>query len=191
MRKTGTGANQAPREYRELADTLTAFFLRWDVEHTRLMLAAISRYLEMRGPRVHGEDLLLSQHVPIPALVDPPGDGHTDTWVDAMRRFALPTPELAAAGALYADWVRALWLGAVAMSLSAQELMFADYAPLRRLRNTRMPRTTTLAAFQPVLAHELDAFRARGWDDPARFVRQCHAFYCYGVRDADFLPRPL
>lgn len=183
VKKTGT---PRPR-ISELADTFTAFFVHWDGEQTRLMLAALSRFLEGRGPLVQHELRLPAQVVPIPPLVEP-GDGYTDTWIDAMRRFALPTPELAAVGPAYLDWVRALWLGAVAMSLAAQELMFADYAPLLRLRRSRMPRITTLRLFMPVLNAELDAFRERGYTDPARFVRQCHAFYCYGVRDAAFLP---
>lgn len=179
-----------PRKLRDLPDTLTAFFLRWDGEHTRLMLAAISRFFERRAPIANDELLLLEQVVPIPPLT--PDDTATTTWVDAMRRFALPTPALAAAGDVYEAWVGALWLGAVAMSISAQELMFADRpASLFRLRRSRMPRSATLARFWPHLTRELDAFRARDYSDPGRFVRQGRAMYCYGVAESSFLPPPL
>jgi hypothetical protein len=179
---------QGPRpRLSELVDTFTAFFLYWDLEQTRFMLAAVSRYIEARGPRVQHEWELPEQHIPIGALADAPDDHATDTWVDAMRRFALPSPALAAAPG-YRDWVRALWLGAVAMSLAAQEVMFTDAPAVLRLRRSRMPRITTLRRFMPVLQRELAAFRARGFAEPALFVRQCRAFYCYGVEDASFLP---
>lgn len=168
-------------------DTLTAFFSYWDVSKVCQMLGAMSRFLEQRGPLLNDELLLLEQVVPLGPLYE--GDGFTDNWVDAMGRL----------GALYPDgvrpeveeWARAVWLGVIALSLSAQELMFTEEENVRLIRGTRCPTKEKLQVFRPFLTKELDAFRKRGFSHPDYFVAQCRAFYCYGVEDSTFLPIPI
>lgn len=162
-------------------DTLLGLFVLWQPEALRLLLRAMVRHSvawASNGPLfAHGETVF--EREPCPLF----GSGH-EGWRDAIARVTT-----ADAPPLTATQLRACALAALAMSVAARHLLFADSVVTRTIMQSRPPLPGHVPFFLEAVVAELRTWQARNYTFDDEFVRACYDAY-YGMPPRA-LPRPM